>query len=71
MQENKLKNLQENADVVSLEYQSLQDQKKMIDERASKLQEELYNLSTHAAQRIVLETAKKGKKEVESTVNIL
>ncbi|XP_065882779.1 DNA repair protein RAD50.L-like isoform X2 [Dysidea avara] len=62
--EDKLKKLQENTDAGSLEYTSLQNQRKLIDDRVSKLEEELGKLYS-------LTTLKKRKKETESTVNNL
>jgi len=66
-----LKEFQEVTDIGSLEseYDSLQKQKKMVDGRVSKLQEELDKLSKQAAQRGALEALRKKKEEAEIRVN--
>jgi len=72
-QESNLKEFQEHTDIGALEaeYDSLQKQKKQIDVRVSKLQEELDKISRHAAQRGALETLRKKKEEAEMRVNHL
>jgi len=66
-----LREFQENTDIRSLEtgYESLQRQKKTIDDKVSRLQEELDKLSKQAAQRGALETLRKKKEEIEIKVN--
>jgi len=71
IQESKLKKFQENTDIGSLQYESLQEQRKLIDNRVSALQEELKQLNKHAAQKAVLESMQELKKRTENTISEL
>ena len=66
-----MKEFQENTDIrlLETEYESLQRQKKTIDDKVSRLQEELDKLSKQATQRGALETLRKKKEEIEIKIN--